>query len=92
MFIQAHTLIPSEQQILEGEIIPETGQIRVYTLGWPKNQNMCWYKLGYSPLAMSKYVVSKFQYVVITTTHIGRIVGDCCNKYWSYKEWCLTLG
>ena len=35
------------------EIIPNTGRIRMYTSGCPKNQK-CWYRIGSPPLAGSK--------------------------------------
>jgi hypothetical protein len=45
------------------EIIPNPGRIRMYTSGWPKNQNRCWYKMGSPPPAGSKKVVLRFRSV-----------------------------
>ena len=57
------------------EIIPNPGKIRIYTSGWPKNQNKCWYKIGSPPPAGSKNVVFKFRSVksmVIAPASTGR--------------------
>lgn len=35
----------------------------MYTSGWPKNQNKCWYKIGSPPPAGSKNDVFRFQSV-----------------------------
>ena len=45
------------------ETMPKAGRIRIYTSGWPKNQNKCWYKTGSPPPAGSKKVVFKFRSV-----------------------------
>jgi len=45
------------------EIIPNPGRIRIYTSGWPKNQNKCWYKMGSPPPVGSKKDVLKFRSV-----------------------------
>lgn len=45
------------------EIMPKAGRIRIYTSGWPKNQNRCWYKMGSPPPAGSKNAVFKFRSV-----------------------------
>lgn len=45
------------------EIIPNPGKIKIYTSGWPKNQNKCWYKIGSPPPAGSKNDVLKFRSV-----------------------------
>jgi len=37
--------------------------MRIYTSGWPKNQNKCWYKIGSPPPAGSKKAVLKFRSV-----------------------------
>lgn len=42
------------------EIIPNPGIIKIYTSGWPKNQNKCSYKIGSPPPATSKNEVLKF--------------------------------
>lgn len=57
------------------EIIPNPGRIRMYTSGWPKNQNRCWYKIGSPPPAGSKKVVFKFRSVrsiVIAPARTGK--------------------
>ena len=33
---------------------PKVGKIMMYTSGWPKNQNICWYNTGSPPPAASK--------------------------------------
>ena len=33
--------------------IPNPGKIKIYTSGWPKNQNKCWYNTGSPPPAGS---------------------------------------
>lgn len=45
------------------EIIPNPGKIKMYTSGWPKNQNKCWYKIGSPPPIGSKNEVFKFRSV-----------------------------
>lgn len=45
------------------EIAPNPGRIRIYTSGWPKNQNRCWYRIGSPPPAGSKNAVFKFRSV-----------------------------
>jgi len=45
------------------EIIPNPGRIKMYTSGWPKNQNRCWNKIGSPPPAGSKNVVLTFRSV-----------------------------
>lgn len=37
--------------------------MRIYTSGWPKNQNRCWYKIGSPPPAGSKNDVFRFRSV-----------------------------
>jgi hypothetical protein len=57
------------------EIIPNPGRIRIYTSGWPKNQNKCWYKIGSPPPAGSKKVVFRFRSVrsiVMAPANTGR--------------------
>lgn len=54
---------------------PNPGRIRMYTSGWPKNQNRCWYKIGSPPPAGSKKDVLKFRSVsniVIAPAKTGR--------------------
>ena len=36
------------------EIAPNPGRIKIYTSGWPKNQNKCWNRTGSPPPAGSK--------------------------------------
>lgn len=45
------------------EIVPNAGRIRIYTSGWPKNQNKCWYSTGSPPPAGSKNDVFRFRSV-----------------------------
>jgi len=45
------------------EIIPNPGRIKIYTSGWPKNQNKCWYRIGSPPPAGSKKEVLRFRSV-----------------------------
>lgn len=45
------------------EIMPNPGRIRIYTSGWPKNQNKCWYRIGSPPPLESKNVVFRFRSV-----------------------------
>lgn len=57
------------------EIIPKPGRIRMYTSGWPKNQNRCWYRMGSPPPAGSKKVVLRFRSVrsiVMPAARTGR--------------------
>jgi len=57
------------------EIIPNPGRIKIYTSGWPKNQNKCWYKIGSPPPAGSKNDVFRFRSVrsiVIAPANTGR--------------------
>lgn len=57
------------------EIIPNPGKIKIYTSGWPKNQNKCWYRIGSPPPAGSKNEVFKFRSVssiVIAPANTGK--------------------
>jgi hypothetical protein len=57
------------------EIRPKAGRIRMYTSGWPKNQNKCWYKIGSPPPLGSKNEVFRFRSVnsiVIAPASTGR--------------------
>lgn len=45
------------------EIAPKPGRMRIYTSGWPKNQNKCWYKTGSPPPEGSKKDVFIFRSV-----------------------------
>lgn len=40
---------------------PNPGRIKIYTSGWPKNQNKCWNKIGSPPPKGSKNEVFKFR-------------------------------
>lgn len=58
------------------EIAPNPGIIRIYTSGWPKNQNRCWYRIGSPPPAGSKNDVFRFRSVrsiVIAPARTGRL-------------------
>lgn len=43
--------------------MPKAGKIKMYTSGWPKNQNKCWYKIGSPPPVGSKNEVFKLRSV-----------------------------
>ena len=54
---------------------PNPGKIRIYTSGWPKNQNRCWNKSGSPPPEGSKNAVFKFRSVrsiVMAPARTGR--------------------
>jgi hypothetical protein len=60
--------------------MPNPGRIKIYTSGWPKNQNRCWYKMGSPPPEGSKNDVLKFRSVnsiVIAPAKTGK---DSNNK------------
>jgi hypothetical protein len=62
-------------KVIMWEIIPNPGRIKIYTSGWPKNQNKCWYKIGSPPPAGSKKAVFKLRSVrsmVIAPANTGR--------------------
>ena len=42
---------------------PQIGSNRMYTSGWPKNQNRCWNRIGSPPPAASKKWVPKWRSV-----------------------------
>lgn len=46
------------------EIAPNPGRIRIYTSGWPKNQNKCWNKIGSPPPVGSKKDVLQFRSII----------------------------
>lgn len=57
------------------EIAPNPGRIRIYTSGWPKNQNKCWNRMGSPPPEGSKKAVLRFRSVrsmVIAPANTGR--------------------
>lgn len=57
------------------EIMPNPGRIRMYTSGWPKNQNRCWNNTGSPPPQGSKKEVLRFRSVssmVIAAASTGR--------------------
>lgn len=57
------------------EIIPNPGRMRMYTSGWPKNQNRCWNRTGSPPPHGSKNEVLMFRSVssiVIAAARTGR--------------------
>ena len=59
------------------DTIPNPGKIKIYTSGWPKNQNKCWYKTGLPPPAGSKKEVLKLRSVksiVIAPARTGSLV------------------
>src|SRR6202051_3379879 len=44
-------------------MMPNAGRIRMYTSGWPKNQNRCWNSTGSPPPSAEKKVVPKLRSV-----------------------------
>jgi hypothetical protein len=67
-------------------IISNTGNIKMYTFGWPKNQNKCWYKAGSPPPIYSKKFIPRFRSVnniVIPQTKTGN---DSKSKMAVIKE------
>jgi len=55
--------------------MPNPGKIRMYTSGWPKNQNRCWYKIGSPPPAGSKndvLILRSVRSIVIAPARTGR--------------------
>src|SRR5262249_22856274 len=44
-------------------IMPKPGTMRMYTSGWPKNQNRCWNSTGSPPPSAAKKVVPKLRSV-----------------------------
>ena len=61
-------------------IIPKPGKIRIYTSGWPKNQNRCWYSTGSPPPIGSKKVVLKFRSVSSIVIAAARTGSDNKSK------------
>jgi hypothetical protein len=58
-------------------IRPHTGSSRMYTSGWPKNQNRCWNRIGSPPPAASKKWVPKWRSVssmVTPPASTGRVM------------------
>lgn len=43
--------------------MPKAGSMRIYTSGWPKNQNRCWNSSGSPPALASKKLVLKHRSV-----------------------------
>src|SRR6266481_388855 len=43
--------------------MPKPGKMRMYTSGWPKNQNRCWNSTGSPPASAAKKVVPKLRSV-----------------------------
>lgn len=62
------------------EMAPNPGRIRIYTSGWPKNQNRCWYKTGSPPPAGSKNVVFRFRSVRSIVMAPARTGKDRSNR------------
>ena len=52
----------------------------MYTSGWPKNQNKCWYKIGSPPPAGSKKEVFRFRSVKSIVIAPARTGNDKINK------------
>lgn len=59
---------------------PKPGKIKMYTSGWPKNQNICWYIIG-SPLPKGLkndlFILWSNKIIVIALVKIGK---DRINK------------
>ena len=56
------------------DIVPNAGNISMYTSGWPKNQNRCWYRIGSPPYDGSKNPVFKLRsvnYMVYAPANTG---------------------
>lgn len=49
--------------MIDSEIAPNAGNTKIYTSGWPKNQNMCWNRIGSPPPDTSKNVDPKLRSV-----------------------------
>lgn len=60
--------------------MPNPGRIRIYTSGWPKNQNKCWYKIGSPPPEGSKKVVFRFRSVNSIVMPAARTGSDSSNR------------
>ena len=54
--------------------------IKIYTSGWPKNQNKCWYRIGSPPPTGSKKVVLKFRSVSNIVIAPARTGSDKSSK------------
>jgi len=57
------------------ETIPNPGRMRIYTSGWPKNQNKCWYRIGSPPPAGSKnevLILRSVKSIVMAPAKTGR--------------------
>ena len=60
--------------------MPKPGKIRMYTSGWPKNQNRCWYSSGSPPPAGSKNVVPKLRSVSSMVSAPARTGSDRTSR------------
>lgn len=61
-------------------IIPKPGSMRMYTSGCPKNQNMCWNKIGSPPPTGEKNVVLKWRSVNIIVIPAARAGSAVTSK------------
>ena len=52
----------------------------MYTSGWPKNQNRCWYSTGSPPPAGSKKVVPKLRSVISMVIAAARTGSASSNR------------
>ena len=60
--------------------MPKPGKIKMYTSGWPKNQNRCWYKIGSPPPAGSKKDVFSLRSVKSIVIAPARTGSDKSNR------------
>ncbi|KAL1231093.1 Protein MSN5 [Trichinella spiralis] len=58
-----NTLNFPDMNINASDTTPKAGSTRIYTSGCPKNQNMCWNRMGSPPPEVSKKVVPKLRSV-----------------------------
>ncbi len=61
-------------------IIPNAGNISIYTSGWPKNQNKCWNRIKSPPLNGSKNDVLKCLSKIIIVIHPANTGNDTNNR------------
>jgi len=61
-------------------IIPNPGRIKIWTSGWPKNQNICWNIIGFSfPLGLNN-IVLKFISNKVIVIPLAKTGNDKINK------------
>lgn len=48
------------------DMIPKPKRIKIYTSGCPKNQNKCWYKIGFPfPKGLKKFIFKLLSRIII---------------------------